>query len=119
MSSQDQARALRAQGRGLATRGGNRWTARVTITVHDFNHQPVAGVVVTGSWSGGYTDTASCTTNALGQCSLMTGSMSSGKTSATFTVTNAALSGYTYQAAANHDPESDSNGTMIRVNRPF
>jgi hypothetical protein len=33
----------------------------------------------------------------------------------TFTVTNVVRAGYIYQVFANHDPESDSNGTTITV----
>jgi hypothetical protein len=38
--------------------------------------------------------------------------------SATFTVTNVTISGMTYQPSDNHDPDSDSTGTSITVNRP-
>ncbi|MGH2727069.1 MAG: PKD domain-containing protein, partial [Actinomycetota bacterium] len=48
----------------LAGRGGK--TPTITITVHDANHAPVAGVTVTGNWSSG--GTASCVTDATGRC---------------------------------------------------
>jgi len=42
----------------------------------------------------------------------------SSKTSVTFTVTGVVLSGSTYTATSNHDPESDGNGSRIIVSRP-
>jgi subtilisin family serine protease len=85
---------------GAKSAKGKNWTATVTITALDQNNAAAAGVVVTGNWSGAKTGTASCTTATNGTCSVSTGSMSSG-TSVTFTVTDLAKSGYTYNAAAN------------------
>lgn len=78
----------------------NRWSATVTITALDQNNVAASGVVVTGSWSGARTGTATCTTGTNGACSVSTGNMSSG-TSVTFSVTNLAKSGFTYNPAAN------------------
>ena len=104
---------------GTAASIRRNWNAIVTITVHNASHAPVSGITVSGSWSGGTTGTASCTTDASGQCSVTSGNMNSKKTSATFTITNlSGGSGYTYNSADNHDPEADSNGTNITVNRP-
>lgn len=89
-------------GNMIATKStrGNKWTATVTITVLDQNNSAVSGVVVTGSWSGAKTGTATCTTGTSGTCSVSTGNMSSG-TSVTFTVTNLSKDGYTYNSSAN------------------
>jgi serine protease AprX len=89
-------------------------TPTVTITVHDANHNPVAGVTVTGSWSSG--GTASCVTDANGRCSV---SRNFGKkqTSVTFTVSGLSKSGYTYDAPSNHDPDGDSNGSSITITK--
>jgi hypothetical protein len=38
--------------------------------------------------------------------------------SATFTVSSATHVSLTYQASDNHDPDSDSDGTSITVNKP-
>jgi hypothetical protein len=96
-----------------------RWQARVTITVHDANHAPVASAVVSGAWSNGTTGTASCTTGASGQCTVTKSNLARARVaSVTFTVNNVTKSGFTYQAGANHDPDSDSNGTVITVARP-
>jgi len=35
-----------------------------------------------------------------------------------FSVTNVSAVGYTYDAAGNHDPDGDSNGTTIVVVQP-
>jgi hypothetical protein len=39
-------------------------------------------------------------------------------TSITFTVTGVAEAGATYQPAANHDPDGDSDGSSIVIARP-
>jgi hypothetical protein len=75
----------------------------------------VSGAVVTGTWSGGYVGTGTCTTGTTGTCSVITGSMKLTVPSVTFTVTNVTASGFTYDATANTDPDGDSTGTVITV----
>jgi hypothetical protein len=96
----------------------NRWNATVTFTVHDAGHASVSGATVSGSWSNGATGSASCVTNAGGQCSVSKAGLRSNVNSVTFSVTNVTKAGSTYSAAANHDPEADSNGTVIVVAKP-
>jgi hypothetical protein len=103
---------------GSATNTKNTWQATVTITVHNFTHTVVSGATVSGTWTGGYSGSASCTTNTAGQCSLTTGSMSRNRSSVTFTVGNVTHGTLTYTAASNHDPDGDSNGTSITVLKP-
>jgi hypothetical protein len=103
---------------GASVSQSNRWNATVTITVHDANHNPLAGVTVTGSWSNGATGMASCTTGSNGQCNVVKSGIRKGKSSVTFTVTNATRSAYSYSATANHDPDGSSNGTRIVIPRP-
>ena len=79
---------------------GKRWTATVTISVADQNNAAVEGVVVTGTWSGATSGSASCTTGSNGTCAVTTPSLSSG-TSVTFSVTNLAKDGATYVPSAN------------------
>ena len=98
-----------------ATSGSSRWTATVTVAAHDAAHAPLAGVTVTGSWGGGVSGT--CVTNAAGTCSVSR-RFSNRRASATFSVTALSLSGFTYGAVANHDPDGDSNGTSITIFRP-
>jgi subtilisin family serine protease len=104
---------------GVATLVNSKsWKATVTISVVDESGVPVEGAVVSGAWSGGYTGTATCTTGAAGTCSVVTGNMKTTKSSATFTVSDVSASGYVYDAAANADPDGDSNGTAITVLKP-
>lgn len=95
---------------GSATTAGKNWKATVVITVHDGGHGPLAGAAVTGTWSGGYSGTGSCTTNAAGQCSVTTGVIKNAS-SVTFSVTGLAKSGYTYDSGSNE-------ATSITVSRP-
>jgi len=101
---------------GTAVRNANkRWTATVTIRVHDGDHALLGGVVVTASWQGGIS--ATCTTGASGACSVSRQFQNS-KTSVSLAVSNLSKAGYTYQPSANHDPDGDSNGTTITVRKP-
>jgi subtilisin family serine protease len=103
---------------GSSTSNRNEWTARVTATVHNTNHQPVSGAVVTGSWSGGVFETGSCTTNASGTCVITSSSMRKRENSATFTVVGIAASGLSYSVGDNHEPDGDSTGTAITILKP-
>lgn len=91
----------------------------VTITVHDANNNPVQGAVVSGSWSNGVSgsayNTATCTTNVNGQCTVSKSNLNSRTTSVTFSVSSVSKSGYSCQSSANHDPDGDSNGMKIVV----
>jgi hypothetical protein len=94
-----------------------KWKADVTITVHDSNHVAISGAQVSGSWSTGGTQT--CTTGTSGTCTVTLSNLGRARNaSVTYTVNSVSKSGYTYQSTANHDPESDSNGTKITVSRP-
>ncbi len=105
------------------------WQAIVTITVHDSNHNPVAGATVTGSWingsgsgSGGTGGTTcSSVTNASGQCTVTRTGISRNRLSMIFTVSNVTTSSLVYQSSANHDPDAppqNSTGTSITIPRP-
>lgn len=102
---------------GLASPSqGGRWTATVTIAVHDADHNPSSGITVAGTWSGGASGGGSCVTaGAAGQCQV-TKQAAKSAASITFTVTS--LSGATYSSAANHDPDGDSNGSTLTVLKP-
>jgi FtsP/CotA-like multicopper oxidase with cupredoxin domain len=99
---------------------GNRWRAFVTVSVHDVNHGPVSGATVTGTWSAGDANgqDLSCTTGTNGRCTLKSGRIPNGTASVVFAVTNVSKALFTYASAANHDPDGDSNGTSITVNKP-
>lgn len=93
------------------------WSASVTATAHSTSHALVAGVTVSGQWSGGASGTASCVTSRRGICSVTTPRMPLTALSVTFTVTNMTASGYAYDGTTNHDPDTDSNGTAITISR--
>ena len=86
---------------GTATQtSSTKWTATAIITVANQNNVPVSGVTVTGRWSGGATGTATCITNASGVCSLAKTGLLNSKVPV-MTVKSLALTGYTYNSAAN------------------
>ena len=92
-----------------------RWRAQVTVTVHDALHNKIAGVMVNGIWTGNVS--ASCVTNQKGSCTVSQ-RFARKKTSVQFAVSNMHASGDSYDSSANHDPDTDSNGTTITVTRP-
>jgi thermitase len=94
------------------------WTARVTVTVHNASHQPVAGATVTGSWVGGASSSGTCTTGTDGTCVIVSGNLRKRDATARFSVTDVAASGLGYAAGQNHDPDGDSSGTTITVAKP-
>ncbi len=93
-----------------------RWDATVVVTVHDQDEGLVSGATVTGSWSVG--GTGSCVTDSFGQCSLTKNNLKSGQGSVTFTVDDISYSGFTYDPGINHDPDGDSDGTILTVSSP-
>ncbi len=103
------------------TIGGGRWRATVTVIVHNFQHNPVSGATVTGTWSAGDTNgrTLTCVTDTLGRCTVTSGRLSlTSNADVTFTVTSVTHATRTYYSGANHDPDGDSTGTSITVPRP-
>ncbi|MEW5828512.1 MAG: S8 family serine peptidase [Chloroflexota bacterium] len=87
------------------------WSATVTISIVDADGAPVSGAVVSGAWSGGYSGSASCTTNTSGLCSVTVSTIRTNKTYVTFTVSNVTATGYVYDPAANLE-------TSITLYRP-
>jgi hypothetical protein len=69
-----------------------------------------AGGIIRRKWSTG--GSGSCTA---GTCTISRNNIPGGTTSTTFAVTGASKCGSTYTASENHDPESDSNGTTIKI----
>ena len=94
------------------------WTAQVTITIHDSNHDPVSNARVSGNWSGGASGSASCTSDGTGKCTVSKGGLKRATNSVTLSVSGVSLAPLTYSSIANHDPDGDSNGTSITVTRP-
>jgi PKD repeat protein len=100
---------------GSSTNQQKTWTATATVEIHREDHQPLGGVTVSGTWNGG--TAATCTTNTAGRCGFSRTGLANKTNSATLTVTSAVRATFTYALAANHDPESDSNGTSIIIRR--
>lgn len=95
-----------------------RWQATVSILVHDASENPLAGVTVSGSWSGGTSGTSSCVTDTSGWCTAASSNISNKSANVTFHVDSLTATSYTYDATANHDPDGDSNGTSITISSP-
>ena len=88
--------------------GWGRTDALASVTVRDGNGSPVSGATVSGTWSGAVSGSASIVTNSSGQADFRSAKANSTTgTTFTFTVTGIALSGHTYNAAANAET-SDS-----------
>jgi len=94
-----------------------RWDATVTITIHNESEGPVLGATVSGIWSGNVTGAGTCTTDSSGQCSITLDGLRTNVSSVTFTVTSVVESSSYYDSTANHDPDGDSDGTSITVNK--
>jgi hypothetical protein len=106
---------------GTASNGQSTWSAQVEITVHDASHNPLNGATVVGTWNVSGLNSDTCTSGDLGgngTCIVLFPSLKKGTKSVTFTVTSVTMSGKTYAAASNHDPDGSSNGTSIQVKRP-
>jgi len=95
---------------------GPRWSAQVTLRVHDVNHSPVEGAEVTGSWSGAQgSGTSGCTTGATGACSVAWSDIRKRDGSVEYSVSG--VTNFAYDGS-NHDPDADSDGTRISVAKP-
>jgi lysophospholipase L1-like esterase len=100
---------------GSITGKGQAWTATVTIRIVDDAGASVEGASVSGSWASG--GTSACSTDVDGSCTVSV-SLNGKKTSTTsYAVIGVVLAGHTYVAAANTDPDGDSDGTSITVTR--
>jgi len=91
------------------------WAATVTMTVHNTDHNPVPSATVYGVFSDG-SSVFQCTTGSNGRCSVQGYQWL--RNSLTFTVTDIYHVDLEYEPVNNHDPDGDSNGTSITVNRP-
>jgi protocatechuate 3,4-dioxygenase beta subunit len=105
---------------GVTSVNGSKWRATVTISVLDAGLTPVAGAEVEGLWSNGRE--GECTTDAHGLCSLASSEVESAEVdNLSFTIDDidhAAPLIYAYAAANNSDPDGDSDGTTISIDKP-
>lgn len=88
--------------------GFKKYTWLATVWVHDADHNPVEGAVVTATYAG---ITLPCTTKADGHCGF--GGYFNRRGQQKFVVTVNDVSGAPYDAGSNHDPDGDSNGTTL------
>lgn len=100
---------------GSSTSARSKWEALVVITVHNQAELPLAGVLVTGTWSAG--GEAACVTGADGTCFVIKNNLKTSVTSIDFSITDLSLNGYTYNSNDNHD-DGGSDGTVITVYAP-
>ncbi len=103
---------------GASTVVRNRWDATVTIAVHDEGEVPVSGATVTAIWDGDPFDSASCTTDGSGTCTVTKRSIKSNVSSVVLAVSEVSHDALFYQPASNHDPDGDSDGSQITVWMP-
>ena len=97
---------------------GSTWRTDVTVTVHDGGHTSHAGAAVSVTWGLAASGTASGTTNALGQVTFSSPSVPKREGSISLAVTQVVSSnGDPYDPNANHDPDGDSDGTVIIVSK--
>ncbi len=103
---------------GSSVVSGGRWTATAVITVHDESHAPVSNATVSGSWSNGVRGTGSCVTDSAGMCVIVRSGIRTQSTSVTFSITGITHGTLVYGASNNHDPDGDSDGTVIVIPAP-
>src|SRR5262245_28512284 len=103
---------------GAAAGSKSTWSAVLTVTVHNNNHQPVAGAQVVGAWSGAASGTGSCTTATDGRCAIASSTVRKRDSSATFTISGISAVGLSYVANSNHDPDGDSTGSAFTIAKP-
>lgn len=97
-----------------ASRG--KWDASVTVRVVDESGTAVSGATVNFVWSNGATGSATTDDNGI---AVVSWSDINNKTkSVTFTITSLVHASFTYDEASNSDPDGDSDGTNITVDRP-
>jgi hypothetical protein len=113
-------------GRSAPASKGKKWIATVNVTVHvssSDGHQPLQGILVSGSWNGGASGEGSCITDDYGQCSIDKNNLKLNVSSVNFTVDSLSDDSgtYYYEFSENHDTDGDSNppGISIEVDQPL
>jgi len=95
----------------------NTWSASVRVTIESSSTSGVvANAMVGGAWSSG--GTSSCMTSGSGQCNVTRTGIPKNTASTTFTVVNVTHATLNYSPVDNRDPDGDSNGTTVTVNKP-
>jgi PKD repeat protein len=99
---------------GVGVFMGRPWTAIITIAVQDDTGSAVVDADVHGEWQNG--TTVVCTTVSDGTCLVELGDQR--RKPVTYTVTDITHASLTYDPGSNTDPDGDSDGTTITVDRP-
>ena len=97
---------------------GRTWSLVLTISVADAGHNPVENAAVNGFWSAGASGTNSCITNASGTCTIILSGILKKTGTVTFNVDTVVHASLTYEMLNNHDPDGDSDGTVIVILKP-
>jgi hypothetical protein len=98
---------------------GQTWSAEITVTIHDQDHNLVDGATVEIEWDGAKNGMESGVTTD-GTIIFLTGDLHGVQdgNSVILEVINVSKNGYTYQSTENHDPDGDSDGTTITATQP-
>ncbi len=99
---------------GSISNSGKNWNAVAVVRVHDGDEQPVIGATVFFTWSGGASGNGNCQSPCL---NVVSPPIPKKEGSTILTVTGVDFADWTYQSGANHDPDSDSGGTAIQINK--
>lgn len=105
-------------GSSILAGNGGKWSATVIITIHDGGESPVANANVSGDWVAGIIGAEVCTTDTLGQCAITRTGVRRNILSTSFSVSGVSHATLAYDGTENHDPDDDSNGTVITVAKP-
>ena len=103
---------------GSQSSQGRTWTADVTVTAHDDSHDTEDGSTVSFDYTGrDVSGSTSCTTDTSGTCTVTVSDIRKRTGDITFTVTGFSDPDGSYDSSSNHDPDGDSDGTSITVQK--
>lgn len=102
---------------GSTSNLGSTWTAEAVATVVDWAGEPVVEATVSGIWDQGEAIEQTCVTDGLGQCTLTSAPIKKNTRYATLTVSGVDHPDFTYTSDDDHDPDSITQGTSIRISK--
>jgi PKD repeat protein len=94
------------------------WSATATVAVHGGDERPIAGATITAAWTGALSKTVTCVTNASGQCTFKSGTLSHLKTWVTLTVVGVSSPSNSYVVTSNHGLTANAAGTAVTFVKP-
>ncbi|MFN0180107.1 MAG: hypothetical protein ACKVZ0_15000 [Gemmatimonadales bacterium] len=105
-------------GNEFPTSSGGAMSASVLVMVHDAEHRPVTRARVRGSWSDGVSGSSQCETGTDGTCPLASRRFVDQQgLQLILAIRGIEGSELSYDKAANHDVDGETNGTTIRMFR--